>query len=235
MKGEKILRDHYEKITYSKEDWTVLKNKRKIAINLLQIFTKEGFNPYVHGSIARGDVHDTSDIDIIFLRQIPSFQIELILNKNGFNNYFREIIMATPLDTLKLYIYLSELETITIPLSKLEKTTIEFYDFGGKINLNLLKSGFRVAGIDKRLVLIKPNPKGHEESSIIGDEANAAKELGISVDTLYERKKVLLRREKYGRTGVFLKREIQINETTEQVLKKLADKKSIVRKKLFKK
>jgi predicted nucleotidyltransferase len=235
MKGEKILRDHYEKVNYSKEDWTILKSKRKIAINLLEMFTKEGFNPYVHGSIARGDVHDSSDIDIIFLRQIPSFQIELILNKNGFNNYFREIIMATPLDTLKLYFYLSELETITIPLSKLEKKTKEFYDFGGKINLNLLKSGLRVAGIDKRLVLIKPTPKGHKESSIIGDEANTAKELGIGVDTLYEREKVLLRRERYGKTGVFLKREIQINETTEQVLKKLADKKSIVRKKLFQK
>ena len=235
MKKEKILREHYEAIIYSKEDWALLKDKRSSAMKLLEIFTKEGFNPFIHGSVARGDVHETSDIDIIFIQQIPSFQIELILNKHGFENYFREIIMATPLDAIKLYIHLSELESITLPLSKLDKKFLEFYDFGGKIDINNLKSDLRVAGIDKRLVLIKPKPEGHDESSIIGNEASAAKEVGISIDTLNERKKVLLRREKHGKTGVFLKRQLQVNETTEEVLKKLANKKSIIRKKLFKK
>ncbi|MFX1302782.1 MAG: nucleotidyltransferase domain-containing protein [Promethearchaeota archaeon] len=235
MKKEKIFRDHYEEIIYSKKNWTLLKDKRNNAIKLLEIFTKEGFNPYIHGSVARGDVHETSDIDIIFIQQVPSFQIELILNKHGFENYFREIIMATPLDAIKLYIHLSELESITIPLTKLDKKLLEFYDFGGKISLNQLKSDLRVAGIDKRLVLIKPDPKGHQEISIIGNETSAAKEVGISLSTLNERKKVLLRREKHGRTGVFLKRQFQIDETTEDVLKKLANKKSIIRKKLFKK
>ncbi len=233
MKKEKILRDHYSTITYSKTQWSFLKEKRENAIKLLEIFNKEDFEPYVHGSIARGDVHKASDIDIIFLAQIPVFQIEFILNKNGFENYFREIIMATPLDAIKLYIHLSELESITVPLSKIDKKFIEFYDFGGKINLNQLKSDIRAAGIDKRLVLIKPNLQGHEEISIIGNEGIAAKEVDISINTINERKNVLLRREKYGRTGVFLKKEIQINESTEEVLKKLANRKSIVRKKLF--
>jgi len=233
MNKEKILRDHYEVITYSKEDWTLLHHKRNSAIELLEMFAKEGFSPYVHGSIARGDVHKNSDIDIIFFQQVPSFQIELILEKNGFRNYFREIIMATPLDSLKLYIHLSELESITIPLSKLRKKVMEFYDFGGKLNYDQLKSNVRVNGIDKRLVLIKPNLQGHEEFSILGNEAVAAKDTGISLDTLNERKKVLLRRERYGRTGVFLKREIQINESTEEVLKKLTEEKHIIRKKLF--
>jgi predicted nucleotidyltransferase len=234
MKKEKILRDHYDTIIYSKEKWALLKDKRKTALNLLNIFYKEGFDPYIHGSVARGDVHDTSDIDVIFLQQIPSFQVELILNKNGFKNYFREIIMATPLDSIKLYIHLSELESITLPLSKLEKKVLEFYDFGGKINLNELNSDLRVSGIDKRLVLIRPTPKGHEEISIIGNEAIAAKDVGISINALNERKKVLLRREKHGRTGVFLKRQLQINESTEEVLNNLAKKKSIIRKKLLK-
>ena len=235
MKREKILREHHESIIYSENDWALLKNKRETALKLLEIFTKEGFNPYIYGSVARGDVHENSDIDIIFIQQIPPFQIEFILNKNGYDNYFREIIMATPLDSIKLYIHLSELECITLPLSRLDKRFLEFYDFGGKINLNQLKSDLRVAGIDKRLVLVKPTPKGHEEISIIGNEARTAKEAGVSLDTLEERKKVLLRREKHGRTGVFLKRQLQINETTEEALKKLARKKSIIRKKLFKK
>ena len=235
MKREKILRNHYELINYSKNDWTLLKNKRKYALKLLEIFKKDGLNAFIHGSVARGDVHESSDIDIIFFQQIPSFQIELILNKNGFENYFREIIMATPHDSIKLYIYLSELESITLPLSKLDKRMMEFYDFGGKINYDQLNSDIRVAGIDKRLVFIKPNYNGHEEISVIGNESSVAKEVGISIDTVNERIKVLLRREKYGRTGVFLKRQLQKNETTEEILKQLADKKSIIRNKLYKK
>ncbi len=235
MKKEKISRDHFERRIYSKEDWTLLQIKREQAIKLLDIFVNEGFNPFIHGSIARGDIHESSDIDLVFLHQIPPFQIELILDKNGYNNYFREIIMATPSDSIKLYIHLSEIECITLPLSKFERKSMDFYDFGGKLDIHQLKMDIRVPGIDKRLVLIRPNSEGHEEFSIIGNEANIAKEVGVNIDIIYEREKVLLRREKYGRTGVFLKRSIQINETTEEVLKKMAKSKSIIRKKLFKK
>jgi len=234
MKEKKILRDYNNIITYSEDKWALLKDKRINAIKLLEIFVKEGFNPFVYGSIARGDVHESSDIDITFVQKIPSFQVEYILHKNGYENYFREIIMATPLDSIKLYIYLSELESITVPLTKFEKNAIEFYNFGGKIALNGLQSGNRVPGIDKRLVLIKPNQDGHEESSVIGNEALAAKQVGVGINTVNERIRVLLRREKYGRTGVYLKRTLQLDESTEDVLKKLAKKKRIVRKKLLK-
>ena len=129
---------------------------------------------------------------------------------------------------------MNELECITVPLSKMEKRTLDFYDFGGKINLSKLKEGIRVPGIDKRLVLIKPNKQGHEELSVINHENLAANDVGISISTINERKRVLLRREKHGRTGVFLKRELSRDETTEYVLKELANKKSIVRKILYK-
>jgi predicted nucleotidyltransferase len=142
--------------------------------------------------------------------------------------------MATPLDSIKLYIHLSEVESITLPLSKLGKNIVEFYNFGGKITLDDLRSGIRVPGIDKRLVLIKPTLNGHEESSIIGNESFAAKEVGISIDIVNERKRVLLKREKFGKTGVFLKRRLHLNESTEEVLKTLAKKKAVIRKKLFK-
>jgi predicted nucleotidyltransferase len=190
-------------------------------------------NPFIYGSIARGDIHNDSDIDLVIIQSIAPYQIEIILEKNGFKNYYREIIMATPTDTVKLYIYLNELESITIPLSKFDKRSVEFYDFGGKINLNQLDNNIRVPGIDKRLVLIQPNINGHEEYSIIGNEHLAAKQLNVSIELINERKKVLLKREKFGKTGVFLKRPIEMNESTEDVLKKLANKKSIVRKKLI--
>lgn len=234
MKNRRVLRSHDNSITYSEHNWTLLKNKRSHAIKLLNIFSKENLNPFVYGSVARGDVNESSDIDIIFIQEIPSYQIEYILNKNGFENYFREIIMATPLDSIKLYIHLSELESITIPLSKLGKSVIEFYNFGGKTSLDGLSSGVRVPGIDKRLVLIKPNLNGHDEISIIGNESLAAKEVGVSVDIVNERIRVLLKREKFGKTGVFLKRKLHLNESTEEVLKTLSKKRAIIRKKLFK-
>lgn len=234
MKEKKILRDYHNIITYSEDKWALLKNKRANAKKLLEMFVKEGFNPFVYGSIARGDVHESSDIDITFIKKIPSFQVEYILHKNGYENYFREIIMATPLDSLKLYIHLSELESITVPITKFERNVFEFYNFGGKITLNELQADNRVAGIDKRLVLIKPNQYGHEETSVIGNEALAAKQVGVSITTVNERIKVLLRREKYGRTGVYLKQILQLNESTEEVIKQLAKKKTIVRKKLLK-
>jgi len=231
MPKENILRDHYYSIIYSKEDWALLESKRKKATYFLEILAE--FKPCIFGSVARGNVHDLSDIDIIIAQPISPFQIEFTLNKHGFNNYFREIIMATPKDSIKLYIYLSELESITIPLTKFSKSIEEFYSFGGKLNLVQLNNKIRVPGIDKRLVLIKPTLEGHEEMSIIGNEHIAAKDVGISVRTVNERISVLSKREKYGKTGVFLKRELEINESTEEVLNKLATEKSIVRKKLY--
>ncbi|MFX0047413.1 MAG: nucleotidyltransferase domain-containing protein [Candidatus Hermodarchaeota archaeon] len=233
MSRNKILRDYFNTVIYSENHLELLHEKRERSKILLDMFVKEGLDPFLYGSIARGDVHDNSDIDIGFLNKIAPYQIEIILEKNGFKNYFREIIMATPADALKLYIYLNELESITIPLSKFDKRSKEFYDFGGKINLNQLVRNTRVAGIDKRLVLIQPTTNGHEEYSLIGNEHLAAKQLNLSIDTINERKKILLKREKLGKTGVFLKRPIGMNESTEVVLKKLADKKSIVRNKLL--
>ncbi len=234
MKGHKILRDHFNSVIYSENHLKLLQQKRERSKTLLEMFVKEGLNPFIYGSIARGDIHNDSDIDMVLIQLIAPYQIEIILEKNGFNNYFREIIMATPADTLKLYIYLNELESITIPLSKFNKKSSEFYDFGGKINLNQIINRIRVPGINKRLVLIQPTSDGHEEYSIIGNENLAAKQLSVSINLINERKRVLLRREKFGKTGVFLKRSIGVGETTELVLKKLSNKHTIVRKKLLK-
>ncbi|MFX1405517.1 MAG: nucleotidyltransferase domain-containing protein [Promethearchaeota archaeon] len=229
----KILKNYNNTVFFTKSDWNLLNQKRKASLRLLNLFENEGIKAFIFGSIARGDVHQDSDIDIIIPQLIPSYQIEYILQKNGFSNYHREIVMATPNDSVKLYIYLSELESITLPLSRFDKKSMEFYDFGGKLDIKGLKSNDRIPGIDKRLVLIKPNPKGYDEYSVIGNEHLVAKEINVSIETILDRKKVLLRREKHGKTGVFLKRQLSINESTEEVLKKLADKKSIIRKKLY--
>ena len=233
MRRNKILRDYFNTIVFSNDQLKLLQAKRERSKILLDMFVKEGLNPFIYGSIARGDIHKDSDIDMVIVQSIASYQIEIILERNGYNNYFREIIMATPGDTVKLYIYLNELESITIPLSKFDKKSVEFYDFGGKINLDQLRNNIRVPGIDKRLVLIQPTSVGYEESSIIGNEHLAAKQLSVNIDLINERKRVLLKREKFGKTGVFLKRQIEMNESTEDVLKKLVKRNSIARKKLI--
>lgn len=232
MSKQGILRAHKATIIYSQEDWNMLKAKRTRAKELLTLFNEEGLHPHVYGSVARGDVNLNSDIDIAFINQVPSYLIEFILYKNGFTQNFREIIVATPRDPIKLYLYLSELECISLPLSKLDKSSVEFYDFGGKLDLGGLKKNERLPGVDKRLVYIKPNAKGHEELSLINNQAMVAKDLAIHIDTVSERIAVLSRREKHGRTGVFLKRRLNINESVEDVLKKISKKNSIVRKKL---
>ena len=116
----------------------------------------------------------------------------------------------------------------------LNKNNLQFYDFGGKINLKQLEGEIRVPGINKQLVMIKPTPEGHDELSVINNESIAAKEIGINIEYLNERKNVLLRREQHGRTGVFFKRILDINESTEEVIRKLATRHSIIRKKLYK-
>jgi uncharacterized protein len=232
MANSEILREHYKKVLYSKTTWDLINSKRENAIKILEILSQVEVKPYAYGSIARGDMNKDSDIDIIFLKKVPPFKIEFILSEAGYKNYRRELIMATPKDSIKLYIYLSELESLTIPLTPLDKTSTEFYDFGGKVNLKQLKANKRVPGVDKRLIFIKPTSKGHKEYSIFNREHLIAKELKISIDTINERKNVLLRREKHGRTGVFLKKELSRNETPYGVLNKLARKNSIVRKML---
>ncbi|MHA1687852.1 MAG: nucleotidyltransferase domain-containing protein [Promethearchaeota archaeon] len=228
-----ISRAHKESVIYSKQHWSLLKQKRVQALKLLKMFQEEGLSPYVYGSVARGDVGPNSDIDIIFIENVPSYLIEFILYKNGYKRTFREIIMATPRDSLKLYIYLSELECISLPLTRFTRASSEFYDFGGKINLHQLEKDERVPGVDKKLILIKPTPVGHEELSIIDNEPIVAKELGIHLNTVNERITVLTRREKHGKTGVFLKKTLSMEESVEDVLKNLAKKNSIIRGKLL--
>lgn len=232
MSREQILRQHYKKVIYSQSHLKLLEKKRSQALNLMKLFRKHNLDPYVYGSVARGDIHPDSDIDIAFLYRVPAYKVEFILQNKDISNYSREIIMATPADSLKLYIYLSELKCITLPLTELSRTSQLFYDFGGKLDYKHLKMDKRVSGIDKRLVLIKPTEDGHEEFSIINQESIAAKMVGIPIDIINERKRVLLRREKHGRTGVFLKKELSLNETVEGALKRLAEDNSIVRKKL---
>ncbi|MCY0883361.1 MAG: nucleotidyltransferase domain-containing protein, partial [Acidianus infernus] len=52
-------------IEYTEEQWKLFNEKRKRAKEILETLYYKGIKGYAYGSIARGDVKKTSDIDII--------------------------------------------------------------------------------------------------------------------------------------------------------------------------
>lgn len=220
------------RVTYTPERWKLLNILREKACNIMRILESEGLPCVVHGSVARGDVNEKSDIDIMIPIPVPSFKVEFALLKGGFNFYFREIVQATPRHAIKGYIYLDELTVISFPLTQLSRLEREFYKFGGELTLAQLERGIRVPGVDKRLMLIIPRPYGHDEVSVIGRESEVARIIGVSIDIVKERVFVLTRRDEKGRTGVYIRRTLTPEETFEGALMKLASEYPILRRKL---
>jgi len=144
------------------------------------------------------------------------------------------LIQATPKYALKGYIYVGEKRSFSFPLTSLRIHERQFYIFGGKLSLDGLERGERVPGVNKSLKLILPVEDGHIESPIKGREEEVAALLKIDVRTVRDRVRALSRREKIGRTGVFLKRELSSDETFELVLKRLSDSIPAVRRKIRK-
>jgi len=229
-KPEKI--EYGNEIIYDNHHWELFKNLRLSAIRIMEKFESGRLFSIAHGSVARGDIDQNSDIDIFIPNSLSSFQIENAMRLAGLKIVSRFIIQATPTYAMKGYIEVDDKITVSFPLMNLRKTEREFYSFGGKVDLIQLRKGIRVNGVDKRLMLIQPTEKGHRESTIIGFEHQTAKILGISTQTVLNRKLTLLKREKVGRTGVFIKKELSSDETFELLLKRLSGNNPAVRRRL---
>jgi len=227
-----MLRDERLKIIYDEKRWRLLNQLRAEAIELMDALNSMHIFSIVHGSIARGDVTEKSDIDIFIPDVIPSFLVETALERAGISISERILVQATPTYSIKAYIGIDERRSVSFPLSKLRKTEREFYKFGGEATLEMLRRGVRVPGVDKRLMLIEPTEDGHIESSILGREGEVAKLLGISIETVLDRVRTLTRRDRIGRTGLFIERRLASNETFELVLKELAERNPAVRRRL---
>ena len=232
MARKPMLRDERLKIIYDEKRWRLLNQLRAEAIELMDALNSMHIFSIVHGSIARGDVTEKSDIDIFIPDVIPSFLVETALERAGIPISERILVQATPTYSIKAYIGIDERRSVSFPLSKLRKTEREFYKFGGEATLEMLRRGVRVPGVDKRLMLIEPTEDGHIESSILGREGEVAKLLGISIETVLDRVRTLTRRDRIGRTGLFIERRLASNETFELVLKELAERNPAVRRRL---
>jgi predicted nucleotidyltransferase len=225
---------HAERIEviYNKKRWDTLKELRSKTIQIMEAFNKSNLYSIVHGSIARGDISEKSDIDVFLPDASSSFMIESTLENAGISVSRRVIVQATPLYAVKGYIEIDEQRCVSFPLLKLRPSERFFYKFGGEATLDTLRENARVPGVDKRLMFIEPTQEGHIESTVVGQEAKVARLLGISVDTVRERVYTLLRRDEVGRTGLFIEKELSPDETFEMTLKKLAEKNPAVRRRL---
>ncbi|AEM39745.1 DNA polymerase beta domain protein region [Pyrolobus fumarii 1A] len=233
MPREKVeRRGEYKVVVYDEARWRLLRALRDEARRIMEALASMGLQSIVHGSVARGDVKPTSDIDVFIPYPVPSYRVELALERAGFSIYKRVVVQATPSSTPKAYLVLDEEErrSVSFPLGKLGKTEYEFYYFGGALDLDGLKSGKRVPGVDKRLVLIEPTPEGHRESPVIGREAEVAKIVGVSLETVMERVRVLTRRDEHGRTGVFVKLEVPPGEEIEDYVRRYAARNPLLRR-----
>jgi predicted nucleotidyltransferase len=236
MVREKVLRKpEYREVVYDEKRWELLRMLRGEAIRILKILGSRGIRGIVHGSIARGDVWEGSDIDVFIPYTPPPYLIEYVLESANYKIYSRYIVVATPNSTPKAYIVLDELErrVVSFPLAKLKPKEYEFYKFGGLLDLEGLLANKRVPGVDKRLVFIEPTKNGHRESPVIGYESIVANKLGISIDTVLERVRVLSRRDEIGRTGVFVKYELSPDEDFGSALEKIMRKNPIIRRNLL--
>jgi predicted nucleotidyltransferase len=222
----------YKEVVYSSARWALLGDLREKAARIMAALEGFRLRTLVHGSISRGDVNKNSDVDVFIAEPQSSFLVETALERAGLLVNARLLIQATPNYAMKAYIEVDAGASVSFPLMRMRRVEREFYKFGGEVNLNQLKADTRVAGVDKRLMLIEPTTKGHVESSIIGREEVVAKRLGVSAETVLDRVHALLKRDEVGRTGVFIKRELASDETFEMALKKLADENPAVRRRM---
>ncbi len=232
MAKKPIKRPERIEVTYTDRHWSLLHELRVKTQIIMETLSHCNIRSIVHGSIARGDVSARSDIDVFIADPPSSFLIESALEQAGQAVNRRFLVQATPSYAVKGYIELDPQRVVSFPLLKLRRTENDFYRFSGEATIQAIGDNIRVAGVDKRLMLIEPTPKGHMESTIVGKEEHAAHLLHVSVDTVLDRVHALFRRDEVGRTGVFINRELSSDETFEMVLKNLADSNPAVRRRL---
>jgi hypothetical protein len=212
-------------VVYDSDHWDLLESLRDRAREVIGWFAKNSIPALVHGSIARGDVKPSSDIDVFISVPVSSFLVETLIPEEIIE---KKIVQATPNHLVKGVYVLDGNTTVTIPLVSPKRREMEFYYFGGAISQGEMDK--RVPGIDKRLMFIQPTESGHEEIPVYEIPLNhLSTVLGIDVDVIEERIRVLKRRGTVGRTGVFINRTIPSNASLDEWLRKLAKRNPLLR------
>jgi len=211
-------------VEYPAWRWQLLRAKREKALEVSRALAGLRAPIIVHGSLARGDVRRDSDIDVVVVEPVAPSLVELALEQAGLQPVYREIVQATPGYTPKAYFYLDHEgeRVVSVPLARLKPREREFYRWGGELPVEELSSQRRVPGVSKDLLLIVPTEAGHVEVEVEGNEHLVARLLGISLETVEERVRVLSRRREIGRTGVFVKEPVPPGASVEEVAGEIA-------------
>ena len=223
-------------LVYSTSHWEIFESLRDRAAKVITALSSWSQSAITHGSVARGDVDDKSDVDILIPSTVNTQLVETVLENSGFTITSREIAQATPSHSPKAHLYLDPEQTtsVTIPLTPFRSLESEFYTFGGTVTLQQIRERTRIPGCTKKLLLIEPIPDGHFESPVIGRESEVARLLGVSVAIVNERARVLTRRDAVGRTGIYLRIPVRDGESFEEVLQAKFDSDPAVRRTLRK-
>lgn len=217
---------------YSSDHWALLAKMRQQALVITSLFHSQGFECLTYGSIARGDISPTSDIDIVLRDRIPSYRIEFLMENAGIPFLGKYLVQSTPNDVIKTVYDLEYDIHLVLLMTDFTSLAFEFYFFGGALTHNELQQNLRKPGVNKALYLIEPIDSGHIESPLVDRQNEAPKILGVSRQMVQQRIRVLNRREKIGRTGVFLHHELLREESPETVLHELAKQNRLIRKRL---
>lgn len=202
-------------VRYPPSRWELLWELRAAGMCVMGALAARGMEAIVHGSAARGDVGPASDVDVLVPDVAPSLMVEGALAAAGIRFAKREIAQATPAHAVKAIIHVDERVKLTFPLVPLRGRERDFYRFGGEVGIAGMKGRVRAPGVDKRLMMIVPTEVGHYEVSAVGNATEVARTVGVSVETVEERIRVLTRRDTVGRTGVYFKEEVLDDETFE--------------------
>ncbi len=221
MPREKVVRSGERTVIYGEERWELIRSMRRRAREVMGGVDEVWF---VHGSVARGDVDLKSDVDIVIPAVIPSYVLECALDAW----VVRTIVQATPNSVPKVTYQIDAATSVTFPLVEMSEREEMFYVFSGRVYR--AEEGVRVRGVDKRLMMIEPTLQGHREWSIVGREAEAASLLNVPLQVVEERVRVLTRRDRVGRTGVYLKVTVPEGESVERFFRRLADRDPVLRR-----
>jgi predicted nucleotidyltransferase len=219
-------------VEYTREHWELLGRLRAEAQALTRPLAEAHIEALVYGSIARGDVHSGSDVDVFIPSPPAPTILETLIERAGIQTANREIIQATPTYAAKGYIHADENRSYSFPLVQLRTHEREFYDFAGSLTPRQLQDDDRVPGVDKHLKLIEPTETGHTETPIQGREGAVAKTLGVGVTIVLDRVRTLQRRERIGRTGVYIKRPLAPDETFGDVYQQLTRTRPALRRRM---
>jgi len=219
-------------VVYSERQWEILGEQRARAASIMRPLHDSHIHCTVYGSMARGDTSESSDIDVFIPTPPSPTMIEAILESSGIRYQERQIIQATPSYAAKGYIIIDDMHGYSFPLVDMRPNEAEFTRFAGQVSLTDLENKLRVPGINKELRLIEPTNVGHNETAVQGIEGIVARKLGVDIRIVNERVRALKRREKVGRTGVFIKRDLSPDETFSSVFQELVRSKPALRRRI---